>query len=108
MTEEEAREMMRMREEALRCRDVDALRERIVQAEMMRMREEALRSGDVDMLREYLVLAGEEEAAEAEDEVLTIALHKARVNWRGCLPQALYESVWWLHDHGYSLNYDNK
>ena len=107
MTEEEARKMMRMREEALRCRDVDALRERIVQAEMMRMREEALRSGDVDMLREYLVLAGEEEAAEVEDEVLTIALHKARVHWRGCPPGTLYESVWWLHDHGYSLNYDN-
>ena len=82
MTEEEAREMMRMREEALRC-------------------------GDVAALREYLVLAGEEEAAEAEDEVLTIALHKARVHWRGCPPETLKESVWWLHDHGYSLNYDN-
>lgn len=74
---------------------------------LMAMRESALLSGDIPKLREYFRAAGEDEAAEAEDDVLEIAVHKSRIHWRDCPPELLHESVWWLHDHGYSLNYDN-
>ena len=37
-------------------------------------------------------------------EVLEISLHKCRVHWRNCPPKKLKESVWWLLDHGCSLN----
>ena len=74
--------------------------------EFLEGRDAALLSGDPERLREHLIRAETPGAEEASAKVLTISLHKGRVNWRGCPPELLKESVWWLLDHNYSLMLD--
>ena len=68
-------------------------------------RDAALMSGDPEEVRRHLIRAGTPGAAGAKRLVIEIAMHKARVHWRGCPPELLYESVWWLHDRKYHLDY---
>ena len=69
-------------------------------------RDEALRSGDIEQLRAHLIRAGVPGAETVPKRVLRISLHKCRVHWRGCPPELLHESVWWLLDHDCSLMMD--
>ena len=72
-------------------------------SEAIRERDAALLSGDVEQLRTYMIKAGIQGARKVPAKVLEVSLHKSRVNWRGCPPDKLYESVWWLLDRGYDL-----
>lgn len=74
--------------------------------EFLDARDEALRSGDIEQLRAHLIRGGVLGAKDTPEKVLRISLHKCRVHWRGCPPELLYESVWWLLDHDYSLMMD--
>lgn len=69
-------------------------------------RDAALMSGDIEKVRAHLIRIGAPGAEEAPDRVMRIALHKCRVHWRGCPPELLYESVWWLLDNDCSLMLD--
>ena len=39
-----------------------------------------------------------------DPRVVEMSLHKARIHWRGCPPELLKESVWWLLDRGLHLD----
>lgn len=75
------------------------------QKDMKEGRDEALLSGDVEQLRRYMIRAEVPGAETADARVLEISLHKARVHLRTCPPDKLYESVWWLHDHNFKLDW---
>lgn len=72
----------------------------------LKSRNEALRSGDLEVLREHLKRFEVAKVEEMSDEDLLIVLHKNRVHWKDCPPELLKESVWWLLEHEYSLDFD--